>query len=245
MWSMLRRVIAKAEDEGRTLSFWLRDDDVVRPSVALDRLLAASRRYGAPLALAVIPRLAEPALAARLKDETLVTPIVHGWSHKNHALPGEKKQEFGPHRMLDTMTTELAEALSRMEALFACNMTSVLVPPWNRIDPALVPRLPGLGYRAVSLFGRAASVSPFPVINTHVDPVDWRGTRACRDESSIVSDIVRHFMSESKPEAAGLLLHHLVHDDAVWRFLDRLLEETARSPCCRWQSIDELVKDAV
>lgn len=243
MWKSFRTVIMRAEDEGRTLSFWLRDDDAVQPGRALDRLIAASQRYGVPAALAVIPRRAEPALAARLAGETLVTPLVHGWSHANHAPSREKKQEFGPHRTHEVMKDELAKALSRMKALFAGNLANVLVPPWNRIDPALIPHLPGLGYQAVSLFGTAASGAPLPVINTHIDPIDWRGTRGCRDETAIVSDLIRLFASAPRPRTAGLLLHHLVHDDAVWRFLDRLFEETARSPCCRWLTIAELLED--
>lgn len=51
----------------RRLRLWLRDDDAVAPSPALDRLAGLSERFALPVLLAVIPMLAEPALAAALR----------------------------------------------------------------------------------------------------------------------------------------------------------------------------------
>ena len=49
---------------GGIARFWLRDDDAVEPTAALDRLLGAMN--GMPLTLAVIPAFSGAALAARL-----------------------------------------------------------------------------------------------------------------------------------------------------------------------------------
>ena len=88
---------------GRRPVFWLRDDDAVAPGAALDRLLGLTGRFEVPVALAVIPAHAGTALAERIADERLVTVVVHGWSHENHAPPGKKKQELGLHRPAGTV----------------------------------------------------------------------------------------------------------------------------------------------
>jgi peptidoglycan/xylan/chitin deacetylase (PgdA/CDA1 family) len=242
MWNELRKEFARLEGEGRELTFWLRDDDAIGPSAALDRLIAVSHSHGVPLALAVIPRDARPELAARLAEEPLVTPVVHGWAHENHAPPGEKKQEFGAHRQQEIMMRELKAALERMTILFAGRALPVFVPPWNRIDPALLRRLSGLGYQAASLFGRTEERAALPVVNTHVDPIDWHGGRSCREENAVLLDLIRLLRSGSPPAATGILLHHLVHDEAAWSFLGRLFDEMSRSRCCRWSALAALIE---
>ena len=48
----------------RPVQFWWRDDDASAPSPALERAVGLSRKYGIPLALAVIPQDATPQLFA-------------------------------------------------------------------------------------------------------------------------------------------------------------------------------------
>ena len=91
-----RHALDLARDQGRTLRFWLRDDDATRPGPALTRLMALCADYGVPPTLAVIPAHASANLAAALSHSTRVA--LHGWTHENHAGPGEKKQELGAHR---------------------------------------------------------------------------------------------------------------------------------------------------
>ncbi len=95
IWQPLLSELAGWERAGRKADFWLRDDDAVEPTAALDRLLTLTEKYGVPVALAVIPAFTGAALAKRLDEAPHAVVAVHGWSHENHAAAGEKKQELG------------------------------------------------------------------------------------------------------------------------------------------------------
>src|SRR6187455_2517934 len=92
-WSLLTKELSLWSKAGLTPQLWLRDDDAVAPSQALDRLLALCDRYDTPLVLAVIPEPTGEELADHLHDNTLVSIAVHGWRHLNYAPADEKKQE--------------------------------------------------------------------------------------------------------------------------------------------------------
>ena len=63
-------------EAGRKARFWLRDDDAVEPTEALEKLIAATKAKSVPLALAVIPAQTGDVLAKRLSGETLVSVAV-------------------------------------------------------------------------------------------------------------------------------------------------------------------------
>lgn len=242
IWQPLKTELARWLHAGRTADFWLRDDDAIEPTVALDRLLAATAARAVPVALAVIPAPTGMPLAERLARENHITVTVHGWSHENHAPQGEKKQELGRHRPRDIVLAELSQGRTRLQRLHAGRFAPVLVPPWNRIDADLLPHLAGIGFSALSVFG-APRPGPMRMLNSTVDIMDWRGNRGGRDHAALVSEIVeqleRAFRGEGGP--VGLLSHHLVHDETAWAFLDRLFEVTARNGACRWRHVGELL----
>ncbi|MBA3449297.1 MAG: polysaccharide deacetylase [Pseudaminobacter sp.] len=242
IWQPLRDELAHWRDAGRTASFWLRDDDAVAPTAALDRLLEMSRQAAVPVALAVIPAHTGEVLAARLSVEFHIAVLVHGWAHENHAAQGEKKQELGSHRSSETVLAELARGLARLRRLHPGCALPVLVPPWNRIDPALIPGLAGIGFVALSVFG-APKPAPIRVINSNVDIIDWHGTRGCRDHAELVAEIVAKLEQTRAGggEPVGILTHHLVHDESAWRFLESLFDVTAAHPVCRWRPVDEML----
>jgi hypothetical protein len=243
VWRPLEIALERWSTAGRQADFWLRDDDAIEPTPALDRLIALTQAQDVPLTLAVIPAHARESLAAVVESSPLVTPVVHGWSHENHAPAAQKKQELGPHRPIADVLDELAEARRRMAGLFGSRMHAVLVPPWNRVDPNLVPHLEGLGFRALSVFG-PPKPEPIQMINSTVDIMDWHGTRGCRDHSMLVGEIVAQLdaapADDSRPPV-GILTHHLVHDESAWVFLKGLFEVTTRSNASRWRSIGELL----
>jgi hypothetical protein len=245
VWQPLRAELARWIHANRSARFWLRDDDAVKPTEALERLLALSGKNAVPLTLAVIPGHAENALAARLANEVDVTVAVHGWSHENHALKDEKKQELGSHRPREAVVGQLQDGYTRTEGLFPQRFVPVLVPPWNRIDPLLLPELPKLGFEALSVIGpaRPKHMAFLPVINTHVDLMDWHDTRCCRDHGELVAAIVKELQQrfDGSGEPIGILTHHLVHDDSAWAFLRTLFAVTAEAPGGRWVSIRELL----
>jgi predicted glycosyltransferase len=227
-WQRLAEALDRLAAQRRFLTVWWRDDDAVAPGPALDRLLELSRRYAAPLGLAVIPARAEAALAERLAgDDAVVDVLVHGFAHRNHAPPGEKKRELGD-RPAGEVLSELAEGLEVTRRLFGPRALPVLVPPWNRIDPALLPQLSGIGFRGLSTFkrrpGEEASAG-VALVNTHGDPVAWRSGGGLADEDDLIVGLASHAQTilAGEDEPWGLLTHHLVHDPWTWRFVERLL----------------------
>ncbi len=242
-WDPLHRELDRWQAAGRVARFWLRDDDAVEPTPALETLMTLACQSGVPLTLAVIPGLTGEALAVRLAEETSVTVAVHGWSHTNHAGPQAKKQELGGERPAEVVLGELGEGFRLLERLHPARLVPVLVPPWNRIDPALIPALPGLGFAALSVYGRARQDGPVPLLNTHVDIIDWHGTRGGRSEAELVAELVAELRDRfaGSDEPVGVLTHHLVHDTAAWDFLSALFAVTGGHPAVRWSPASELL----
>lgn len=241
-WDRLDTVLARARRVGRTLDFWWRDDDAIEPTPALEALLAARARWGVKLHLAVIPQRATPALAERLANEPGVEVLVHGWAHANHAPSPEKKAEFGAHRPLDAMLAEACAGKERIDILFAGKSLPVFVPPWNRISAELAQALPQAGFTALSTYKRRAPDAAPLRLNTHWDPIDWRGGGGLADEAVLLDQLVRLIEEDlaSEPgalEPIGLLTHHLVHDGWIDRFLDELVGRLLGSRAARFVSL--------
>ncbi len=239
-WAPLTEALARLADRGRTLTVWWRDDDATAHTPALDRLLALSESTGAPVAIAAIPALAEPSLAARLADAPGACVLVHGLAHADHAPAGERKAELGPHRPVDALLGDAAAALRFARATFGDGLLPVLVPPWNRIAPALIPHLPGLGYRGLSASrGTPEAVVPGLVrADVDFDPIDWRGSGGLRAPAELVAALAQAVrMRIDGPGAPlGLLTHHLRHDLELWAFCHALLDTLGRHPAVRFRS---------
>jgi predicted glycosyltransferase len=234
-WSPLNAALERARDRGCSLRFWWRDDDAVADTPALDRLLTLARRYGAGIGLAVIPGGLQASLASRLADERSAFAFVHGWSHDNHASRETKKAEFGADRPVETMAAEARRALQVTQDHLGPKLLPVFVPPWNRISSEMIPHLPRLGFAGLSTFTDRAAASPAQgllQVNTHVDPIDWHGSRSAVEPGRIVAGfagaIERRIAGKAdRDEPIGLLTHHLVHDEVIWMLSERLMAHLA------------------
>lgn len=229
-----------ADAQEHPLLIWWRDDDAIVVTKALMRLLALSEAHGAPFAIASIPGRAQSELAAVLDQAPLVDVLVHGLTHANHAPSGEKKAEFGAHRPRTQLRDDAREALALARARFGDQLLPVFVPPWNRISPELVKELPTLGYAGLSTANdrpQGAVLDGLAQINTHVDPIDWHGSRSLANPQSIVGGLVaaieRRSTGLGPPEPIGLLTHHLVHDEAIWSFAEAVLGTVTAHPGVR------------
>lgn len=247
-WSDLSNELDAWHGEGRVASLWWRDDDAVAPTPALDRLAGLARQYEITVGLAVIPALAKPSLAPWL-ESVRVEVLQHGWLHRSHSTSGEKKAELGRHRRLGLMMAELSQGLGELRELAGDRCLAVLVPPWNRIVPTLIPKLPDVGFRGLSAFGPRNTVESVPGLaqsNCHVDVVDWRGGRGFVGHERAIASVVAHLAtrrarSVDPAEPTGLLTHHAVHEESTWTFVARFLEYTRRHPAARWLAPGEAV----
>jgi hypothetical protein len=228
-WAQFEAAVAR-----RQPVFWWRDDDATAPTAALERLLGLAAASGIPLALAVIPMAAQPGLFSVLKGK--IDVLQHGADHTNRAGPGAKKSEFPPHERAADALARLAKGGERLRALAGGRALPVLAPPWNRFRADLLAELPGIGLRGLSAYGARAAAEPAPglvQINTHVDIVAWQEGRRFVGETNALALAVNCF---TRDEPIGWLTHHAVHDEAAWRFLERLF--SLRGP--RWASAAEL-----
>ncbi|WP_164661884.1 polysaccharide deacetylase family protein [Tropicibacter sp. Alg240-R139] len=250
-WSPLERELALWWAEGKSLPLWWRDDDAVEPTAALDRLGALSEELSIPVHLAVVPAYATETLSERLAPSSGMIPVVHGWAHQNHAPALEKKAEFRMHRPVSEITADAERGLSRSQAMFGSSLMPMFVPPWNRIDHEIVEGLPSLGYKVLST--ATPRKRPFATpglwqINTHLDPIDWRGTRGLVPEDQLISQLVQHLQDRrtgvsDNAEPYGLLTHHLVHDQDIWRFTREVLLRLLDGPTRCWTMAETLEKD--
>jgi hypothetical protein len=222
-WARLEAEIARRGGA----RFWWRDDDAALPNASLERLLA----FDVPLALAVVPLLAVPELFHLLKDN--VSVLQHGTDHRNRAAPGEKKTEFPAAEPDERALERLAAASERLRRMAGERALPVLVPPWNRMRETLVASLPLAGFSGLSRDGKARPVQGLKQVNTHIDIVAWHEGRRFIGEEQALSAAVE-LMEVTEP--VGWLTHHAVHDEAAWRFLERL----ARVEGVRWASAAEL-----
>lgn len=226
---------------GVVADLWLRDDDAVTPTPALDRLITLSRNFAVPMTLAVVPEPTSEELALYLDKTDRINVAVHGWAHRNHARSDEKKRELGLHRPLETVVRELKDGFERLHTLHESRFVPILVPPWNRIDDAVVEQLMDIGYKALSVFGPEGAAA-LPLLNSHIDVIDWRGTRGGRNHDQLFAEIAaRTQVALDTGRTTGILTHHLDHDESVWAFLETLFEITANHPGCRWRSSADLL----
>jgi hypothetical protein len=248
-WADLDSELDRWEGVGRHATFWWRDDDAVTVTPALQRLFDMAvppTGRPVPLALAVIPVLADDALARALHAVDHTVALQHGYAHANQAAASEKKAEFGPGRDSALAAQELLKGSQRMRELFADRALPVLVPPWNRIDPALIGRLGELGIAGLSTYGpRKTAIDGIVVVNTHVDIIDWHNGRRFLGVEQCLQLAIRHLAARragqvDAEEPTGLLTHHLVHDADAWSFLPAFLQRTNRHPAVRWMDARQL-----
>ena len=238
-WQALDEEVARWRAAGRRVDLWWRDDDAIDATQPLDRLIGIHRDSGAALALAVVSAGATQTLARRLADETGIDVLQHGYGHFNHAGTGEKKMELGGHRPAMIVLGEMATGWLALERVFASRALAVMVPPWNRIAPALLPSLPEIGFVGLSAFGPRSRPEParrLRQVNAHVDLIDWRGERGFVGEANALTRLVqsiawaRNGPGEHAAEPIGILTHHLAMDEPAWDFLQYLLERVTKAP---------------
>lgn len=246
-WAGLDALLGAMAEAGDRVDLWLRDDDVVAVTPALERFLAQLARHAIPAGFAAIPTRLEPGLAERFAAEPLAHHLlVHGHRHQNHAPAGQRAAEFGAHREAGVIAAELADSLSLLQHAFGARALPVFVPPWNRIDEGIARRLPALGYAGLSTFAerREAGDPPgFVQANCHWDPIDWKGTRGLKAPAKLIAELAALIaMERAKPAEArrpiGLLTHHLVHDGWMEAFLERLFTRLANAPAIRFRTAE-------
>jgi hypothetical protein len=231
-WTQLEAALDAAARRGETIRLWWRDDDAGRDHPALYRLLDLAERHSTPLALAVVPAWLEPPAQGMIAGGAQVTVLQHGFAHANHAKKPAKPIELGG-REAEAVLDELRQGFGILEDAFGSAFLPVLVPPWNRIDAVLFPFLERSGYRGLSVYGPRSGLEVAPgvrLLNTHLDPVDWHGTRGFIGEEAALDRLIDILHPD---EPVGVLSHHLDMDESGWTFFDDLFTVLGRHPAAR------------
>lgn len=239
-WRSFGEELGRWRDAGNSVDFWWRDDDAARRTPALSRLFDLAGERIIPLALAVVPGGCEKLLLEGV--DPCVVALQHGVDHGNRAEPDTKKTEFPAAESVDTTLQRLRRGWTELFSATGDRALPVLAPPWNRIPAGLVPQLAAAGYSGLTTYGARVTVEPSPgllQVNTHVDLIDWKGGRRFAGDAAVLQQAVRHLemrrLGQADPtEPTGWLTHHAVHDEAAWRFLDRLFKSTDKSSGVRW-----------
>ena len=140
---------------------------------------------------------------------------------------------------------ELRQGMGKFSQLFKGRFLPVLVPPWNRMDPELLPYLPVMGYRGVS--GDYKPHRPVPpdglrVVDTHCDLLTWKKKPAAFAGAEKCAKLIAAHLSDKRAgavdpdEPTGVLSHHLAMDPAAWAFLDDLMGLVNDHPAALWVS---------
>ncbi|HSG95238.1 MAG TPA: glycosyl transferase family 28, partial [Afifellaceae bacterium] len=151
MLSDLTEELDQWSDAGLEATVWWRDDDAGADGPQLDRLLEVASAAGAIVHLAAIPEHLTEAGQARILAADCAWVLAHGFSHIDHAPPGEGSWELGGHRPISVILGELAAGKARLERAFGDRFIPVVTPPWGRIAPQVAERLPDIGVYCVSL----------------------------------------------------------------------------------------------
>jgi hypothetical protein len=247
-WDWLARELDHWGDSGLSANFWWRDDDAIEPSTELERLVNLSARYDLPLALAVIPAQLDSRLVTYLQQFPLTSVLQHGFDHRSHAMPGQRKLELGGSRDADVILDELQQGYLILQQQFTDRFAPVLVPPWNRIDANVLARLTDIGLTGLSTMRVRRTAYPAAgllQVNTHLDPVNWRQQRGFIGLYPAIAILIQHLRARRTGyrdlgEPSGILSHHLVQSDPVWRFLDNLFEFLRKHPAASWVDVESI-----
>ncbi len=247
-WAALEQELDAWQGLHRRATLWCRDDDACRDTPALRRLADLARQCDVPIALAVIPAALEASLVAAVADCPQLTFLQHGYAHHNHAPAAERSCELGPQRPVAASVAELAAGRRILGAAFGARLVATLVPPWNRIDRAIIAALPPAGFTGLSTFGPRPTRSPTEGLvqcNTHVDLIAWRSGRTFIGVDRAIARLVLHLAARREGsvdagEPTGILTHHLDLGENAWAFLQELFRRTRNHPGANWMRADEV-----
>lgn len=216
--------LARWKAAGHVPTFWWRDDDARRPTPALDRLLALSLRFAAPVTLAAVPDGDIAALAKACREVPGAELAIHGFRHENRAPPG---MPFGEVYDLDRLADVTSDLSGAMEVFRRAGVTPRLfVPPWNNAH-ATLKRALGLQGLSLSCYGQMRNAAEPNRLDAHLDLMRWKPAARFRGAVRFLLRarrlLVERRIMGAWDQPLGLLTHHLDHDEAAWRFLEAFL----------------------
>ncbi|MGD0640487.1 MAG: hypothetical protein ABSC22_07045 [Roseiarcus sp.] len=236
-WPLLTDELDRWAQANAVATFWWRDDDAVSDTRQLDELLNCAGQ--APMALAVIPGLADRSLARRLTRTPSVAVLQHGWRHANHATDGDNEYPAGRNAL--EVAAEFSLGRRLLADLFGPQYLPVFAPPWHGFDDSFLPLLAQAGLKAISRKGARShsTVSGLAVANIHCVPIRWGEKPAFSSDEDYLLPILDHLEGRrcgryDASEPTGVLTHHLVQEARSYAFMAKLVATVSGHPAARW-----------
>ncbi len=240
-WNDLAHELDLWGEAARTATFWWRDDDAGPDDGLLEGFLAQRKALDVPLALATVPEWLTDRSAAAMTDDPGCSVLQHGVAHADRTNGERRKMELCGEALESGLAAEIAGGRERLAAMTGARFQPVMVPPWNRIDPAVTACLPGTGLHGLSTLGPRARLteSGLTYANVHIDIIDWKGDRRFAGEDHALTAARDHLRTRRLDEAdagepTGLMTHHRVHDRDSCSFVDRFVAFVRDHPGARW-----------
>jgi hypothetical protein len=237
MWSLLTDELNHWAQGGMVATFWWRDDDAVSDTAQLDDLLNCAGRV--PVALAVIPSLADRSLAKKLARYPSVTVLQHGWKHTNHATQGYSEYPAG--RSTNEVAREFSVGHRLLKDLFGVQSLPVFVPPFHDFDESYLSLLPQTGLKAISRKGARSDTVVFglAVSNIHCAPIVWGEPPSFSSDEEYLCAIIEHLGGRRRgrydvSEPTGVLTHHLQQNALSYAFMAKLVATLLEHPAASW-----------
>jgi len=231
--SRIERCIDSARDpatKGVTGYVFFRADDVAVPGKQFVRLMELFTRYRVSLSLAVVPVWLTGSRWEQLKGLARKDPSLwcwhqHGWRHLNHEVEG-KKQEFGGSRSPSQIKQDLLRGRQRLEMHMGEDFYPVFTAPWNRCSSITLELLKELGYHAVSRSQGSLPPPPegLPDFQVNVDLHTRKELDAEEGWNALFAELKGALLSG----LCGIMIHHQRMNDAVFAFLEVLLQKLSR-----------------
>jgi hypothetical protein len=228
---------------GEVATFWWRDDDAASDTPQLRTLLSCAGTT--PIALAVIPALADRLLAEQLRGCQSVTVLQHGWRHSNHG--AQEPNEYPPARDEREVADEFTCGRRILCELFPSRSLPVFAPPWHRFDDSYLPLLRASGFGAISRKGVRLTRIAFALVqsNIHCVPIRWTDPPSFGSEGDHLQAVLNHLQGRrfgtcDTTEPTGILTHHLVQDARSFEFMTRLAAAIADHPGASWLGAREV-----
>ena len=218
VWQPLVGELQRWRQAGRAADLWLRDDDAIEPTAALDRLLALAGRHSIPLTLAVIPALCR---RSTRRQAFRRAPRYGRGAWLGASQPRAARRQEGRARGAPAGGDRACRAFSGQGRHRSALPRKQRADPGSALEPhRLEPRAAALRARLCGPCRSTARQSRrrSGIVNTHVDIVDWQAGKACRDHAALVGQLVEELgrrLASGSPEPVGILTHHLVHDEAA------------------------------
>jgi peptidoglycan/xylan/chitin deacetylase (PgdA/CDA1 family) len=242
-WTALTLELDRWHAAGEVATFWWRDDDAVSDTPELHDLLSCAG--ATPIALAVIPALADRSLAERLRACRSATVLQHGWSHENHA--GCTRSEYPSTRDEREVANEFLLGQRILGELFRSQNLPVFAPPWHGFDECHLPLLKASGLAAISRKGARSTRIAFGLkqSNVHCVPICWTNPPSFGSEADHLQAVLDHLEGRrlrtcDMDEPTGILTHHLVQDARAYEFMIRLVAAVSDHPGASWLSAPEV-----